>query len=121
MNKNDDNAIREAVKNQSKELEALLDGGLGTYFKTGFEHSFSSLMKLGYGLAIVLTLILIVCAYQFFTVSTEKQVFWGVCLLLSFNAQVATKLWIFMQTNRIMLSKELRLLLFRRDIEDDNT
>jgi len=58
--------------------------------------------------------LLIYCGYRFFTAVPEQEIFWNVCLILSFQAQVATKLWIYMQTNRAYLSKELRLLALNK-------
>lgn len=113
MNNDIDDKIKQDLRNQSQELDSLLDDGLGTYLKLGFSARFAWLTKVGYVLAIVLSVLMIYCGYRFFTALPDQQVFWGVCLIISFNAQVATKLWIFMQTNRNILSRELRLLELR--------
>ncbi|BCO17224.1 hypothetical protein KUC3_00810 [Alteromonas sp. KC3] len=114
MTTKSDDDIKHYLKQQSQELDNMLGDGLTDYLKLGFASNFSGIMKLGYAIAIALTLALFYCGYQFFTAPEVNQVFWGVLLILSFNAQVATKLWIFMQTNRNMLSKEMRMIEVRQ-------
>ncbi|MDM7859191.1 hypothetical protein QTP81_01055 [Alteromonas sp. ASW11-36] len=108
-----DDKISQTLQGQAKELDALVDGGLFEYLKHGFDNSFAGVMKLGYAIAIVLSIVMFWLGYKFFTVGPEEQVFWGVLLIMSLIAQVATKLWIFMQTNRNILSRELRMLELR--------
>lgn len=107
--------IKQELKSQSEELDELIEGGLISYIKFSFASRFVGIMKIGYLIAIVLSFVLIWCGYEFFTATREDQVFWGVCLILSFNAQVAVKLWIFMQTNQNIQSRELRLMELRRN------
>ena len=114
MTTKSDDDIKHYLKQQSQELDNMLGDGLTDYLKLGFASNFSGIMKLGYAIAIALTVALFYCGYQFFTAPEVNQVFWGVLLILSFNAQVATKLWIFMQTNRNMLSKEMRMMEVRQ-------
>ena len=112
--KNDlDDKITKTLQSQAKELDTLVDGGMFDYLKHGFDNNFAGIMKLGYVIAIVLSMVMVWLGYQFFTAVPEEQVFWGVLLIMSLIAQVATKLWIFMQTNRNILSRELRLLELR--------
>jgi len=114
MTTKSDDDIKHYLKQQSQELDNMLGDGLTDYLKLGFASNFSGIMKLGYAIAIALTVALFYCGYQFFAAPEANQVFWGVLLILSFNAQVATKLWIFMQTNRNMLSKEMRMIEVRQ-------
>lgn len=108
--------LKRDLEQQAKALDDLVDNdnSLTGYLKMGFETPLSWLVKVGYALAILLSILMFYCGYHFFTALPENQVFWGVCLVLSFNAQVATKLWIFMQTNRNYLSREMRLILLRK-------
>lgn len=114
---NIDEKIKQDLQQQAKDLDALMnnDDSLSGYLKLGFTSSFGWLVKLGYVLATLLTFVLLYCGFKFFIAVPDNQVFWGVCLILSFNAQVATKLWIFMQTNRIQLLRDIRLMELRRD------
>ena len=108
-----DDKITQTLQSQAKELNAMVDGSFFDYLKHGFDRSFTGIMRLGYAIAIVLSIVMLWFGYQFFTVGPEKQLFWGVLLIMSLIAQVATKLWIFMQTNRNILSRELRMLEVR--------
>jgi len=110
---NIDEKIKRDLTQQSKEIDALIEDNLVGYMKMGFASSFSWLVKIGYVLAVLLSILMFYCGYKFFTATAQNEVFWGVCLMLSFNAQVATKLWIFMQTNRNLLSREIRIMQLR--------
>jgi hypothetical protein len=114
---NIDEKIKHDLAQQAKDLDALMskDESLFDYVKLGFTSHFGWLIKLGYVLAILVTLVLFYCGFNFFTATPDNQVFWGICLILSFNAQVAIKLWIFMQTNRIQLLRDIRLIELRRN------
>ncbi|NVK57122.1 MAG: hypothetical protein HWE26_16075 [Alteromonadaceae bacterium] len=104
--------IKQDLAAQTRELDALIQNSntLSGYLKAGFSNANNGLMKMGYVLAALLSVLLIFCAYRFFTAAAADQVFWGVCLIVSLQAQIATKLWVYQQTNRIQLSKEIRLL-----------
>ena len=108
-----DKKVKQDLKQQAKELDALVDGGLFDYLKLGFDGSFSWIVKLGYAIAIVLSVVMFYCGYKFFTADVEDQVFWGFLTLITFNGQVATKLWIFMHMNRNVISREIRMLELR--------
>jgi heme/copper-type cytochrome/quinol oxidase subunit 4 len=112
---NIDEKIKQDISKQAQELDELMqsDDGLISYLKVGFSSKFAWLVKMGYALAIVLSIIMIYCGIKFFNAPAQEQLFWGVCLIISFNAQVATKLWVFMHTNRNHLAKEIRLLELR--------
>ena len=108
-----DDKISQTLQYQAKELDVLLDNSLLGYLKHGFDNGFANIITLGYAIAIVLSIAMIWLGYKFFTVAPEDHVFWGVLLIISFVAQVTTKLWIFMQTNRNILSRELRMMELR--------
>ncbi len=112
---NIDEKIKQDLENQSKQLDTLVGEKLGLfeYMKLGFASNIGWVVKLGYVLAIILSVIMIYCGYRFFIAAEDEQLFWGVCLIISFNAQVATKLWIFIQTSRNHLSREIRLMMLR--------
>jgi len=113
-----ENKIKQDLEAQSKELDALMaeSNTLSGYLKLGFSSQMSWLMKIGYALAILISAVLIYCGYRFFTALPDEQIFWGVCFIISVQVQVTTKLWIYMQTNRIYLSKELRLLASHKQL-----
>lgn len=110
MNNDLDKKIKQDMRAQSKELDDLVNADLTIYLRQGFTNNFAWVMKVGYLLAFVFTALIAFCGYQFYVADANNEVFWGVCLILAFNAQVAVKLWIFMQTNRSILSREIRLI-----------
>ena len=116
-----DERIQEKLHEASRELDELMseNDGITGYLKLGFQSSTEKLVKLGYALAIVLTCLMFFTGYKFLTTVPEGQVFWGVFLILSFNAQVATKLWIFSQSNRNFIAKEIRLMELRLKTRED--
>lgn len=110
-----DDRIKEELSSASKALDELMaeNDGIKGYLKLGFQSSTGRLVKIGYALAIALSVLMFFTGYKFFTAEQSREVFWGICLLLSFNAQVATKLWIFSQSNRNFIAKEIRLMELR--------
>ncbi|WP_417441516.1 DUF6768 family protein [Idiomarina sp.] len=116
-----DDRIKKELSNASQELDELMgeNEGITGYLKLGFQSSTGKLVKIGYALAVLLTFVMFFTGYRFFTAEPTEQLFWGVCLILSFNAQVATKLWIFSQSNRNFIAKEIRLMELRLKAKDD--
>ncbi|MGQ4275616.1 DUF6768 family protein [Pseudidiomarina sp. E22-M8] len=110
-----DDKFEQQLNEQSAELQRLMkdDSGLIGYLKAGFTSNFSWVMKVAYLLAIVLTVFIFWTGYEFFTAAADEQLFWGVLLILVFNAQVATKIWIFLETGRNHTGKEIRRMEVR--------
>ncbi|WP_018982888.1 DUF6768 family protein [Salinimonas chungwhensis] len=108
-----DNDLRSKLAQETAHLDSLIKGdeSFADYLKTGFSSPSKRPMMLGYILAFLFTAALLFCGYQFFLVHTRDPVFWGVCLILSFQAQTTIKLWIYIQTNKQYQSEELRRFL----------
>ncbi|RUO69560.1 DUF6768 family protein [Idiomarina ramblicola] len=120
-NKEVNEQIKEDLSAQAQELDKLMGTGEGLtgYLKQGFKYDIGWVVKVAYGLGAIFTALLLFCGYQFFTATPDNELFWGVLLILSFNAQVATKLWIYMQTNRNHTAREIRLLELRLKSAND--
>ncbi|RUO33757.1 DUF6768 family protein [Aliidiomarina soli] len=114
-NKDVDQQIEKDLAEQARELDKLMDTGEGLtgYLKQGFKYDIGWLVKVAYGLGVIFSVLLVLCGYRFFTASADTELFWGVLFILTFNAQVAIKLWIYMQTNRNHTAREIRLLELR--------
>ncbi len=70
-------------------------------------------MALSYVIAFVLVIVIFYSGYQYFAVEASNKPFWGIILLISFQAKIATKLWIWLEMNRASTVKEIkRLQLF---------
>ena len=107
-----DDDIEQTLKAQTKGLDAMMEDKLSLtdYLKTGLSSNLGWVMKAGYVLAFIFSGLLIYCGYRFFTASPDQELFWGVCFIASLQVQIATKLWIYMQTDKACLSREIRLL-----------
>ncbi|WP_306520935.1 DUF6768 family protein [Rheinheimera sp.] len=95
---------------QAYQLDKLMreEQGLWPLIRSGFGGGLKPLMILAYVLALLLTVAIVYCAYQFFTVAQAQQQFWGICLVLAFQAQVGTKIWIWLEMNRVSTMRELK-------------
>ncbi|MDX1537398.1 DUF6768 family protein [Arsukibacterium sp.] len=107
-----DHDIKQQLARQAAELDKLMreEQGLEKVLASGFKGGLGGIMIIAYILATVLAVAIFYCGYHFFTVAPEQQLFWGISLLLVFQAQVATKLWIWMETNRSSTLRELKRL-----------
>ena len=84
------------------------NAGLINYLRMGFASDFPVIMKLAYAMAIIFSVLIFYSGYHFFTADKDSELFWGVCLVLSVNAQITVKLWIYIQTNHNIVMHELR-------------
>ena len=119
---NFDARMQAKLNAQTEELDKLMrkDDNLASLIQGGFKTGLSTIMAITYAVAIVLAVVIFYSAYQYFAVSASDKSFWGMVLLLSFQAQVATKLWIWLEMNRSSTIKEIkRLQLFIEHARDD--
>jgi hypothetical protein len=107
-----DSDIKQQLAKQAAELDKLMreEQGLDKVLASGFKGGLGAIMTIAYILAVLLALAIFYCGYQFFTAEPEQQLYWGVLLLLAFQAQVGTKLWIWLETNRSATLRELKRL-----------
>jgi hypothetical protein len=107
-----DSEIKRELARQAAELDKLMreEQGLNKVLASGFKGGLAGIMVIAYILALVLAIAIFYCGYQFFTVPAEQQLFWGVMLLLAFQAQMGTKLWIWLESNRSSTLRELKRL-----------
>lgn len=107
-----DNEIKQELARQAAELDKLMreEQGLETVLASGFKGGLGAVMAVAYGLAVLLAVAIFYCGYQFFTAVATEQYFWGILLLLAFQAQVGTKLWIWLETNRSSTVREIKRL-----------
>lgn len=107
-----DNDIKRELARQAAELDKLMreEQGLNKVLASGFKGGLGAVMAIAYGLAVLLAVAMFYCGYQFFTAAATEQNFWGILLLLTFQAQVGTKLWIWLETNRSSTVREIKRL-----------
>lgn len=107
-----DTEIKRELARQAAELDKLMreEQGLEKVLASGFKGGLGAVMAVAYGMAVLFAVAIFYCGYQFFTVAPAQQNFWGILLLLAFQAQVGTKLWIWLETNRSSTLRELKRL-----------
>tara|TARA_R110002126_G_scaffold16500_19_gene65896 strand:+ start:2495 stop:2854 length:360 start_codon:yes stop_codon:yes gene_type:complete len=107
-----DNDIKQQLAKQAAELDKLMreEQGLEKVLAAGFKGGLGAIMTIAYILATLLAIAIFYCGYQFFTAAPEQQLYWGIILLLVFQAQVGTKMWIWLETNRSSTLRELKRL-----------
>lgn len=108
----EDQDIVQLLARRNAEIDRLMreELGLPAVLASGFRGGLSGLMQFAYALAFVLAGALFYCGYRFITAPAADLVFWGVLLLLCFQAQVGTKLWIWLETQRAGTMRELKKL-----------
>jgi len=108
---NIDEKIKQELENESHNLDSILVDNEGLFERIA--GSFKSGMKrwviVVYLASVVVGLTFLWSGYQFF-ISTElqDQVFWGICFMVSLNMQASIKQWIFMETNRNSIIREVK-------------
>jgi hypothetical protein len=104
--------LKRELQKINSDLKSLMseDNSLSGYLALSISSELGWMVKIGYVIAIIFSILLFYCGYHFFTSVPDTEVFWGVCLIMSFIAQVTTKLWLYMQANRSYLSKQQRIL-----------
>lgn len=107
-----DSQIKAELAQQAAELDKLMQNepGLAGMLRGGFRSGMRRIMVIAYILALCLTVVLVVSGYHFLTVAPSEQVFWGVILLLAFQAQVAVKIWIWLEMSRSSTMREIKRL-----------
>jgi len=107
-----DKKIEQELAAQAHQLDKLLreEQGLGSMIRSGFNGGLRPLMIIAYLLAILLAAAILFCGYQFLTVTSAEQSYWGVWLLLAFQAQMGTKIWIWLEMNRASTMREIKRL-----------
>lgn len=109
---NFDKNIEQELAAQAFQLDQLMreEQGLGPMIRSGFNGGLRPLMIIAYGLALLLAVAIVYCGYQFLTVDTAQQSYWGVWLVLAFQAQMGTKIWIWLEMNRSSTMREIKRL-----------
>lgn len=109
---NIDRKIEQELAAQAFQLDKLMreEQGLGPMIRSGFNGGLRPLMIVAYLLAIVLAGLILYTGYQFLTVESASQSYWGVLLLLAFQAQMGTKIWIWLEMNRASTMREIKRL-----------
>ncbi len=108
---NIDEKIKRELENDSPDLDKILidDEGLFERMSGVFRGGMKGWVILIYTSAVVVGILFLWTGYRFF-ISTElqDQVFWGICFMIALNMQGFIKQWIFMETNRNSIMREVK-------------
>ncbi len=88
-------------------IHSTCNGQLGRAYRGGLRHW----VIYGTIIATILTGVIVWAGWRFFTADdVQGLVYWGVIALAALHAQVAMKLWIFMEMNRTSTVRETKRL-----------
>ncbi len=110
---NIDEKIKKELEQEALEIDKIL-AQEGTGLFSMIVNSFKGNMKRWFIIANAVTILatvgLLYCGYHFFTVVQEQQHFWGILFVISLQAQIALKQWIFSEINRTSTIREIKRL-----------
>jgi len=108
---NIDEKIKQELENEAEQFDELLNHNQGMISLS------ASALKGGLGnwLIVVFVIILIVSGfmiwfgYRFYVAdNVDARVFWGVWFVAALGSQIALKQWVWMETNRVSLLREVK-------------
>lgn len=108
---NIDEKIKQALENEPSQYEDLIKDNEGLFER--ISASFSGGMKRWvffiYFIAVCVGGAMLWSGYQFFTATNQDTLlFWGICFLITLNMQSFIKQWIFMESNRNSIMREVK-------------
>ncbi len=108
---NIDEKIKQVLDQESKQIDELMleekgvFGMIGATFKGGNRFW----LLLVYFFAILVSVLMFWTAYRFWIAEELRQmVFFGFCFLAAMQAQIALKMWGFMEMNRTSMVREIK-------------
>ncbi len=108
---NIDEKIKRELASDSLQLDEILvdKEGLFERISGAFKGGMKRWVILIYIVAVVVGTLFLWTGYRFF-ISTEiqDQIFWGICFIIALNMQGFIKQWIFMETNRNSIMREVK-------------
>lgn len=111
---NIDEQIKQELENEAKTIDAILvhREGLFTMMLHAFKGALGGWMIVVSIVVLLITALMVWAGYQFFFVSSglEDKLHWAVVLLVCLVVQVATKMWTFMEMNRMSVIREIKRL-----------
>ncbi|WP_144394993.1 DUF6768 family protein [Pleionea sediminis] len=108
-----DDKIKQALKMDQAEVEQVLlsEKGLLPRVLGVFKGSMKGWNIMGFILAVATAIGMFWCGYYFFVSDNlMEQVFWGFIALAFLTANMATKIWFWMEMNRHSTSREIKRL-----------
>ncbi len=108
---NIDERIKRELEQDNPDLDAILvdDEGLFDRLSGSFRGAMRRWVMVVYLTAVLVGLFVAWSFYRFFiAVELQDQVFWGVCFVASLSMQGFVKQWLFMESNRNSIMREIK-------------
>jgi len=108
---NIDERIKRELEQDNPDLDAILvdDEGLFDRLSGSFRGAMGRWVVAVYLTAVVVGVIIAWSFYRFFVaIELQDQVFWGVCFVASLSMQGFVKQWLFMESNRNSIMREIK-------------
>jgi len=106
-----DDRIKQELETEKVTIDEILNDKQGLFAMAAGAYK----SGLGGWLVLINVIILLVTGlmfwsgYEFFVAeTTDKSVFWGVCLVVTAMAQIAMKQWVWMEMNRSSILREVK-------------
>ena len=99
------------LEQENPDLDSILidDEGLFERMAGTFKGGMKRWVILIYLVAVVVGTVFMWAGYRFFIAEElQNQVFWGVCFVAAMNMQGFIKQWLFMETNRSSIMREIK-------------
>ena len=106
-----DEKIKASLEDEQQQLDKLIsnDDGLFKRILGVYTGTMRIWMALSTVLALLLTAGFLFAGYQFYIATgVSEQIFWAVWFIVALIGQIAVKLWIFMEMNRVAQLKEIK-------------
>lgn len=111
MSMNLDEKITKALSDESAQLDKMMLQDTGLFGMAGsiLKGSMRLWVFLVNVFVMIMTGLFIWCFYEFWiTPDTHERVFWGVCFIAALQAQIALKMWLFMEMGRNSTIREIK-------------
>ncbi|MBD1584231.1 DUF6768 family protein [Pseudoalteromonas sp. S16_S37] len=108
---NIDDKIKASLVAEQQHLDTIIshDKGLFNRLTDIYQGSMRIWVIVSSIAALIITVGFVYAGYQFCIATTVTlQVFWGVWFIVGLMSQIAIKLWLFMEMNRVALLKEIK-------------
>ena len=106
-----DQHIKSELENESAEIDRILatDNGISSMLAGGLRGGLRRWFLVANLAAIMISVALVFCGYQFVVASTtESSIFWGILMVLALQMQIGVKQWIWQEMSRNSMMREIK-------------
>ena len=106
-----DDKIKSELESQASEIDQILaeEQGIADFVLGSVRSSLKGWFLVANVITLLVTAVMIWSGYEFVMAeSTKEQIYWAVWLLVSLNAQIALKQWIWSEMTRASIIREVK-------------